>query len=313
MPYRPSPRQLEYFIAVAETGHFGRAAARCNVSQPTLSAQLKLMEDSMGVVLIDRGGGKVRPTPVGESLIGLARQSLEMLDEIVSRAGAQVGQLGGLVRLGVAPTFGPYFMPYLLKLLSREIPGFELYIRDERPDNLHAMLAEGTLDCVLTPTRLLSERLEAEVFCQEEVLLGVNASSPLAEKQVLDLADLKGQRLLTMGPGYRLYEEVVALAEATETPLREDYLGTSLDTLRQMVSIGMGISLFPAGYIHSEFSSEANVELRRIVRFPMQRELTIAWRRGSVRAHHFRRLAGYARRAIEEMAVPGLAVIRPEC
>ncbi len=311
MPYRPSPRQLEYFLAVAETGHFGKAAERCSVSQPTLSAQLKLLEESMGVTLIDRGGGLVGPTPAGEALLGLARQALEVLDELVSQAGAQVSPFGGLIRLGVAPTFGPYFMPYLLKLLFRELPGVEIYIRDERPDILRSMLLEGALDCIVTPSRLDQDRLETEIFCREQVLLGISSASTMAAKQVLELSDLQGQRLLTMGPGYRLYEEVRALAEATGSPPREDYLGTSLDTLRQMVSIGMGISLFPAGYIHFEFSREANVVLRQIAGFPMERELSVAWRRGSVRSRYFSQLVSYARKAVREMAVPGLEVVDP--
>ncbi|WP_417671837.1 LysR substrate-binding domain-containing protein [Roseibium sp.] len=309
MPYRPSPRQLEYFIAVAETGHFGDAAARCNVSQPTLSAQLKLMEDSLGVVLIDRGGGVVKPTPVGENLLGLARKTLETLDEMVLQAGARIGQMGGLVRLGVAPTFGPYFMPYLLARLYREWPGLELYIREERPDILQSMLEEGALDCILTPARLVPEKMEAVVFCREEVLLGVCAHEALAGKESLELADLKGQTLLTMGPGYKLYEEVIALARATGGQPREDYQGTSLDALRQMISIGMGISLFPACYIHSEFPKEENVSLHSIANFPMRRELTIAWRRGSVRAHHYAKFAEQARQVASELKIPGLEAI----
>ena len=134
MRHRPSPRQLDYFIALAETLHFGQAAARCHVSQPTLSVQFKLLEELLGTALFEKGGGGVCLTAAGERLLPLARQALENLDEIVTAAKAGRDNLGGLIRMGVSPTFGPYFMPYLLPILKTEFPLLELYIREDRPN-----------------------------------------------------------------------------------------------------------------------------------------------------------------------------------
>lgn len=133
MPFRPRHRQLEYVVALAETGHFGAAAKRCNVSQPTLSVQIALLEDQLGTPLFDRTRGRVIPTAIGERVIASARAVLQALDDIVATAATGADNLGGLIRLGVAPTFGPYFLPHLLPVLHRRYPGLQIYIREERP------------------------------------------------------------------------------------------------------------------------------------------------------------------------------------
>lgn len=306
MAYRPSARQLEYLIALIETGHFGAAARKCNVSQPTLSAQFKLLEDQLGVALMDRSGRVVKPTPAGEALVPLARQALETLDSIVLAATARKGGLGGLVRLGVAPTFGPYFLPHVLPRLRNGYPDLELYIREERPANLLSELPEGKMDCVLVPAPVRSEQLDVMPLCEEEIWLGLPADHSLAGHEVLPLRSLEGERLLTLGQGYRLYDETQALCLASGALLQEDYEGTSLDAVRQMVSIGMGLSLFPAGYIASEFRKEDRVVLRRIEDFPMVRQLLFVWRSNSVRRSHYEILVELARETVREIDIPGL-------
>ncbi len=178
MRFRPSSRQLDYFVALAETLHFGRAASRCHVSQPTLSAQFKLLEEQLGCTLLERGSGGISLTASGERLLPLARRTLENLDEIVTVAQAGQSNLGGLIRLGVSPTFGPYFMPYLLPILKREFPLLELYIREDRPNLLEEGLMSGALDCILTPDFASSDQWTAQVLCRESVSLAVPKSHP---------------------------------------------------------------------------------------------------------------------------------------
>jgi len=306
MRFRPSPRQLEYFIALAESRHFGRAAARCHVSQPTLSAQFKLLEDHLGTTLMERGSGGISLTAAGERLLPLARQALENLDEIVTAAQAGQSNLGGLIRLGVSPTFGPYFMPYLLPILKREFPLLELYIREDRPNLLEEALAAGTLDCILTPDITPSDQWTARKLCRESVSLAVPRSHPLAGLDVIPVGLLRGEKLLALSQGFRLHNDVQALARAANADFRQDYEGTSLDAMRQMASIGMGLALFPAAYIASEFGKEPDLLLKKVEGLPMRRILYLVWRRGSSRSAHFNQLLLLAREAVAGMKVEGI-------
>ena len=306
MPYRPTHRQLEYLVAVAELGHFGAAARACHVSQPTLSAQLKLLEDRLGVVLIDRGAAPVQPTPAGHALLPLARSVLQTLDEMVRLAGDADTGLGGLIRLGVAPTVGPYLLPSVLEYLQEHVPALELYIREERPAQLEPAVREGVLDCALTPLPLRDERLVHETICEEKIYLGLPGRHRLVEAADIPVAALGGERMLTLGRGHRLYDQVQALCGVSGAVMGEDYEGTSLDALRQMVSIGMGLSLFPAAYIASEFGKERKVVLRQVSDWPMQRRIVLAWRSGSPRQLHFQRLADLARNALSSAVLEGV-------
>lgn len=308
MPYRPSPRQLQYFLAVAERGHFAEAAKTCHVSQPTLSSQLKLLEDQLGVTLIERGTALARPTSAGQRLMPLARLVLGALDEIVELAGTTTENLGGLIRLGVAPTFGPYFLPWLLPRLHAAWPSLEIYIREDRPGPLEAGLQDGTIDCILTPLIPSITRFAHVPLCSEAIFLGLPAEHPLAGAPAISTSMLAGEKLLTLGRGYRLYEQVQQLCEASGSIMRDDYEGTSLDALRQMVSIGMGLSLFPAAYAASEFRKETDVALRQISDWPIARTLCLAWRRESGRTGHFETLAREAMATIGELKITGLDV-----
>lgn len=308
MSFRPSARQLEYFIALAETMHFGKAAEKCNVSQPTLSSQFKLLEDQLGAILLERGGGDISLTAAGENLLPLARQALENLDEIVTAAQAGQSNLGGLIRLGVSPTFGPYFMPHFLPILKRNYPGLELYIREDRPNLLEEGIASGALDCVITPDISPSNQLVERVLCHEDVSLAVPKSHPLAGLDVVPTAMLRDEKLLSLSQGFRLHDDVQALARAAGADFRQEYEGTSLDALRQMTSMGMGLALFPAAYIASEFGKEPDLLLKKVEDLPMLRHMYLVWRRGSSRTAHFETLLELALMAVEAMNVKGVEV-----
>lgn len=291
MPHRPTIRQLEYLVMLGETGHFGEAAKRCHVSQPTLSVQIALLEKRLGCALIDRSPGLVAPTPAGAAIIASARTVLTTLDDMIAVASASRGSLGGLIRLGAVPTFGPYFLPRLLPQLHAAYPELKLHIREERPLLLEEQVAEGVIDCGLGPAPASSDAFEFAAVCEERIFLGVPRGHRLADRETVDLASLARERLLTLGPGHRLLDTVRDLARVSGAHLVEDYEGTSLDALRQMVSIEMGLSLFPELYVRSEFPSEQNVHLLRIEGWPGSRVIGFFWRRQSVRGEHYRRLA----------------------
>ncbi|WP_348627767.1 hydrogen peroxide-inducible genes activator [Rhizobium sp. AG855] len=305
MPFRPSHRQLEYLIALGEAGHFGEAARRCHVSQPTLSVQVALLEKQLGVALIDRMPGQVTPTPVGAEIIRAAKVILSGLDEIRALAISSKGNLGGAIRLGVAPSFGPYFLPYLLPRLHRQHPDLKLYIREDRPRQLEKAVLQGETDCGVGPVPFHEPDLVAEVICRERIYLGVPHKHPLADHRSVPMAALEGMRLLTLGPGHRLLDDVRKLAEMSGAILAEDYEGSSLDAIRQMVSIEMGLSLFPELYVRSEFAKDENIRLLTIADWQGTRDIAFFWRKSSARGRHFQSLAELGRQVAEGLFASG--------
>jgi len=291
MPYRPTHRQLEYLVTLGETGHFGEAARRCNVSQPTLSVQVALLEKQLGATLIERMPGQVAPTPVGAEIIAAARVVLLGLDEIRALAASSKGNLGGSLRLGVVSSFGPYFLPYLLPELHREHRDLKVYIREDRPRLLERAVLEGETDCALGQIPDQEELFAFRHICRERIYLGVPKEHPLARLQRVPVSALKGERLLTLGPGHRLLDDVRQLATISGAMLAEDYEGSSLDALRQMVSIEMGLSLFPELYVRSEFAREQNVRLLTLDGWSGERQIGFFWRKSSARGGHFEALA----------------------
>ncbi|KEQ08831.1 LysR family transcriptional regulator [Pseudorhizobium pelagicum] len=301
MPYRPTVRQLEYLVMLGETGHFGEAAKRCHVSQPTLSVQIALLEQRLGCALIDRTPGLVAPTPAGLEVIASARTVLDTLDGMVAVASVSQGALGGLIRLGAVPTFGPYFLPRLLPRLHAAYPGLRLHIREERPLLLEEQVADGSIHCGLGPAPAAGDTCEFSAICEERIFLGVSRRHRLAGRDTVDLASLAGEQLLTLGRGHRLLDTVRDLARVSGAHLVDDYEGTSLDALRQMVSIDMGLSLFPELYVRSEFRSDQDVHLLRIEGWPGVRTIGFFWRRHSVRDAHYRRLAELGKAVADDL------------
>lgn len=311
MPFRPSHRQLEYLLALDATRHFGRAAEKCHVSQPTLSVQISLLEKQLGISLIDRTPGSLTLSPAGRDIAAAARTVLSTLDEIVAIASVGRDNLGGLIRLGAVPTFGPYFLPAVLPQLHQRYPQLRLHVREDRPRYLEEGVRDGTIDCALGQRPQDDSTLTFEQICTEQIFLGVPRAHRLASAGSIQLADLKGETLLTLGSGHRLLENVRQLASLSGAIMAEDYEGTSLDTLRQMVSIEMGLSLFPELYVRSEMPRESNLALLTISDWPASREIGFFWRKNSARTSHYERLASHARTFAQEH-LPNVSSLRTD-
>lgn len=291
MRFRPTARQLEYLVALADLRHFGRAARHCAVSQPTLSVQLRQIEERLGTNLFERDTGPVALTPAGEKAVALAREILAAMDAMAAAASGGEASLGGRLRLGAAPTFGPYFLPRLLPVLHGRYPSLEIFVLEEQPARLEEAIGDGGIDCAIGPDPHQGDRLAFVRLMEEELFLGLPADHPLAALPDIPVERLAGERMMTLGRGHRLNENVRALALEAGAALREDYEGTSLDALRQMVSIGMGLTLFPAHYAASEFGRQDSVVLRPLAGPCLTRTIGLFWRRGSVRESHYRVLA----------------------
>jgi LysR family hydrogen peroxide-inducible transcriptional activator len=302
MSFRPSLRQLEYVVALAECGHFGKAAKQCHVSQPTLSVQVGIVEDSLGVQLFERTSTTVLLTPVGERFLHGARVALAAVNDLLDSVAKHSAALGGVIRLGTPPTFGPYFLPTFLPPLHEKYPDLKIYITEDRPAAIETAVAEGTLDCGLGPF-FGEHSLTFVPIGRERLFLGVPANHPLAKKRSVVVEELGGERLLVLGSGHQLLESVQQLANASRATVIDDYVGTSLDAIRQMVSIGMGCSLFPELYARAEFRNAEDVHLLELENWSETRQIGICFRATTGRVEHFQEIAERAADAASKLGI----------
>lgn len=294
----PSIRQLEYLVALAETRHFRRAAERCNTTQPTLSEQIKALEDRLGVQLVERGRTGALLTPVGQQVIEVARRMLRDANEIRSLASMGDSGLKGLLRLGLPATIGPYLLPSVVPNLHRAYPDLKLYVREELPQTLPRSLEDGTYDLIVTPLPVRNDDLVTVDLFREPLFLTVGADHPLARKERVERSDLEGQEILTLGPGHQLHDVVLALCSEFGARVRLDYEGTSLDMLREMVITGLGISFMPGLYVRRELTTDTGLKLLELHGRSIYRTIGMAWRRSTTREGSFERIAEMFRETI---------------
>ena len=287
----PSLQQLRYLVSVADTRHFRRAAEALNVTQPTLSTQLKEMELRLGVQLVERSRTRVILTPVGAEIVERARRVLRDVEEIRDLARMSQRPLGDTIKLGVVPSLGSYLLPLIVPDLHESHPDLRFYVREALADTLLDKLETGALDLLFFPLPLARADFVAEPIFHEPLRVVVPHEHPLAAKPVIDPADLRGETLLTLEPGHRLYDQVRQLSDMYEAKLSHDFEGTSLDTLRQMVAMGMGISLLPALYVRSEVARERLVVARPVGGTPPSRLSGMVWRKGAARDDEIGELA----------------------
>lgn len=284
-------RQLHYLQALAATGNFRRAAEQVGVSQPSLSAQIALLEQRLAIRLVERGGGAAILTPRGRDIVERARRILADVRALEDSAQDDADGLSGIVRLGVSPTLGPYLMPHVVARLHRDHPALKLHVREGFPDDLMRDLAGGKHDMVLVQLPIVGENFIVERLFRETLKVVMAADDPLAQCDAIDTADLAGRGLLTLSPRYRMTEQIIALSQSVGAQVLRDYEGTSLDAVRQMAGMGMGLALLPSLYIRAEVRDEHDVVVRPIRGRDLYRELGLVWRRGAGRASAYQDLA----------------------
>lgn len=293
----PTLRQLRYLVAVAETRHFGRAAALCHVSQPTLSAQLQTLEARLGVLLVERSRHQVALTPLGREMAARAQAVLDQVDEMVELARRGRKLLEGRLRLGVLATLGPWLLPLVLADLRERYPELVLEPREGTPAELQALLAQGELDVLIDQAPLVDAAFLAEPLFAEPLRLALPAAHPLAGGAALALRELP---ILTLGPRYRLHETVSAWCATHGLALCADYAETSLDTLRLMVGLGHGAAFLPALYARAAAAADPTIRLLPLGAGEPERTIVLAWRRRAGRAEAYRVLARFLRATLRE-------------
>lgn len=306
----PTLRQLEYLVAIADTRHFRRAAERVNTTQPTLSEQLKALEDRLGAQLVERSRSRVILTGLGEQVVEIARRMLAGAAEIRAVAALGGEELSGLVKLGLPPTIGPYLLPRVVPELLERHPDLKLYVREELPAALPAALIEGHYDVVITPLPVDATELDCEVIFSEPLYLAVSAAHPLAKRDRVKAADLAGEDVLALGPGHQLHSLVKALCAETGARLRLDYEGTSLDTLREMTATGLGVTFLPGLYVQSAVERDPTLRIMTLAGRPLYRTVGMFWRKAAPRRENFRRLAEICRRKVAQQLSPVVTHLR---
>ncbi|MGF1476526.1 MAG: hydrogen peroxide-inducible genes activator [Geminicoccaceae bacterium] len=291
----PTLQQFRYLVAVADTLHFRRAAELTHVTQPTLSGQLRELEEKLGVQLVERSRSRVILTPIGEEIAGRAKNVLRDVRDIVELAKRDKHLLSGTIRVGVLPSLGPYLLPHILPELHQTYPDLKLYVREGLPKALLRGIDEGDFDLLLFPLPVKGADLAITRLFREPLWVVMSKEHKLAQKRELEHRDLKGETVLTLEPGHRLHDQVSQLCDQFGAKLALDYEGTSLDTLRHMVSMGMGLSLLPALYVLSEVANDQQVIALKLRSRAPVRTIGMIWRRHAARQDEFLALAGLIR------------------
>ncbi|MFC1584300.1 DNA-binding transcriptional regulator OxyR [Fibrobacterota bacterium] len=276
-------RDLEYLVAVADLKHFRKAAERCCVSQPTLSGQLKKLEEELGVQLIERTKHKVFLTPLGEEIARQADRVLTKAAHIMDLAKTGKDPFAGPMKLGVFPTLGPYLLPYIVHPIQKEFPKLNLYLVEEQTRRILQMVKDGKLDAVILALPELHEELEVHELFEEPFCLAVPPKHTFAKRKKIMQTDLKGEALLLLEDGHCLRNnalDVCAYAGARE---QLGFRASSLETLRQMVSVGTGITLIPDLAVKRDLSDPHSIRYIPFSDPVPGRKIGILWRKSSLR------------------------------
>lgn len=289
-------RHLRYFEALAQHGHFGRAAEACGVSQPALSIQMKELEEIVGSPLVERGARQVRLTGVGEVFLLRVRDILRSLDELASLARSQSEDLTGRLRIGVIPTVAPYLLPKVIEGLSARFPDLDLRLREAVTQKLVGDLIEGRLDVAIVALPISEASLvEHALFTEEFVLVRALAD---AGKPVPRPENLPEMRLLLLEEGHCFRDQALSFCKMPSASPRDLMEGSSLSTLVQMVGAGIGVTLIPQMAIPVE-TRIAAVSVARLPEPRPVRTIGLVWRRTNPLGKHFATLIDILRDAAQ--------------
>ncbi|MGR4875557.1 DNA-binding transcriptional regulator OxyR [Pseudoxanthomonas sp. LARHCG66] len=288
-------RDLKYLVSLADHKHFGRAAAACYVSQPTLSTQIKKLEDELGVPLVERAPRKVMLTPAGRDAADRARRIVAEVEQMKEAARRSQDPEAGTVRLGLFPTLGPYLLPHVVPRLRARFPHLELLLVEEKSDVLLSRLREGKLDAGLLALPVADDQLHTEFLFEEPFLLAVPESHPLAKRKSLTLAELSQHQLLLLEDGHCLREQALDVCRLSGANEKSEFRATSLETLRQMVAADVGITLLPTLAVKPPVARYENIHLLGFSDSHPSRQIAMVWRRSSAMNDFLMELAGVFR------------------
>lgn len=275
-------RDLKYILAVADTRHFGRAAERCFVSQPTLSGQIRKLEQALGVTIFERTNRSVEVTPIGAAILDRARLLMEQADAIEQVARAHQDPLAGPLRIGAIPTLSPYLMPLILVPMKRRYPQLKLVLIEEVTDSLLRRLSRHELDAALLATAATDPDLTEIPLFEEPFWLAHPRNHPLHDKHDITAADLAELDLLLLADGHCLTHQVMEVCRLAERPRdgeMADLRAASLETLLQLVGAGFGCTLVPALAIRGGWMADSGIIARPLELDDAYRRIALVSRR----------------------------------
>ncbi|HYR83162.1 MAG TPA: LysR substrate-binding domain-containing protein [Terriglobia bacterium] len=297
-------RDLEYLVAVADQQHFGKAAESCNVSQPALSAQIRKIEDFLGLRLFERSNRTVVITPVGDRVARQARVVLEEARKILTLVQATNQPLSASFRLGAIATLGPYLMPYFLEGLRKRFPKVELLMKEGLTDALIADLRTGALDAVLAAPTFADDGLRLIPLFYEPFLLAAPKGHKLAAKEPLRVKDLHSEEMVLLEDGHCLRDQIVEACPTNRRGNFREFQATSLETLRHLVASGFGYTLIPRLAIASNDRLKNLVSYRPFAGKPVGREIVLVCRERFGRMADIDALAAFIRENLPPGVTP---------
>ena len=277
-------KDFKYLVALADTGHFGKAAEKTFVSQPTLSAQLRKLEDYLGVKLVERSPKNVRLTEVGKQIVVRARRMLDESNEIIALARNNTDPYSGKLKIALIPTIGPYLLPRVMKRLRKALPDLGLMLYEYQTEPLLKLLRDGDIDVGIMALPAPQDGLESRELYQEEFTVALPNHHPLTEKTTIKAQDLRGHTLLLLEDGHCLRDQALEVCSRVGVREADDFRATSLETLRQMVVAGLGITLLPELAVDSPFGSQRGLAVRRFAKPAPARRVGAVWRKSTTRA-----------------------------
>ena len=301
--------ELRYIVAIARERHFGRAAEKSFVSQPTLSVAVKKLEDELGIALFERGPGEVTVTPVGKRVIEQAQRVLEEASAIKHIAAEGKDELAGPLRLGAIYTVSPYIMPQLIMQMRRRAPMMPMLIQENYTTNLGQMLKQGELDVIILSLPFAQPGIVTQAVYDEPFRVVVPVDHAWAAKARIPAADLCRENLLLLSSGNCFRDQVLQLCPGAEripdTFMQQSLEGSSLETIRQMVASGAGITVLPSTAAEAPTLDRKLLAIRPLAPGTPSRRVALAWRKSFPR----RRAIEAVRLALLACKLPGVTLI----
>ncbi len=286
-------RDLRYLVALADERHFGRAAQACFVSQPTLSTQIKKLEEQLNVTLIERANRQVILTPVGAAVVAAAQRVLRDVDDLLRIAEEHRDPLGGTVRLGIIPTVAPYLLPRILPIIRREFPKVSIKLNEAQTRVIMKLLDDGELDAAIVALPVTEEHVVQTKLYSEPFYLAVGKQHPKAARKTVSLDDLNDEQVLLLEDGHCLRDQALDICKSHNAVENTNFRATSLETLRQMVAANIGVTLMPKLALGGRGGSVKYIPFRGR---PPSRDIGMVWRATVSRTELLGRLA----RAIQQ-------------
>ena len=295
----PSLNQIRYFVTVAKHLNFRRAAQILGISQPTLTSQISTLETNLGLVLFERSRSGTLLSAQGKALLEYADAVLQSTMQFGEMAQSLSQGDSTTYRLGIPPTLGPYLLPHILPDIHRQRPGLKFYVREAAPKQLLQGLLAGEFDITLSPMSNRDSQIQTQPLFIEPLKFVLPADHPMSGRDFIEPEEIRGQKILALEDRHHFHYQVHEICTELGANVDRDYEGTSLDTLRQMVVMGMGSALLPALYVRSEIHRPEELTVRQFADRQLYREHYLLYRRMAPSRNFYRQLGGLIRDVVQ--------------